>query len=195
MATTRFGTDRLIACVTQRHHASAAASNGGAGDGFTADTLACAVEDREMRRVALGCQYCERLGTDLKRLASSIQMVIVIGGLDKGAGEQGEMPSPGTWSVYRVDGDPSVVGLIQPNGVGGQDEMRRQKSLAQQAHSVRRDWLGNASKMSCPQFVDHSAERPAKCRITDVRLRFGRGKFIYRQGDGEEVNAVDGLPG
>jgi hypothetical protein len=43
-----------IARVTHRHQASAAAPIGGAGDGFTADVPVRAIDDREMRSVAVG---------------------------------------------------------------------------------------------------------------------------------------------
>jgi hypothetical protein len=42
-----------IARVAQRQQASAAGLIGGAGDGITADLLACTVDDREMKRVAV----------------------------------------------------------------------------------------------------------------------------------------------
>ena len=83
-----------IACVTQRHHASAAAPSGGAGHGLTADALACTVDDRKMGSVTVGFQYVERLGADLHWFTSAIHMVIVIGGFDEGSCEQGEMSLP-----------------------------------------------------------------------------------------------------
>lgn len=46
-----------IACVTHRHQASATVSIGRASDSVTADDLACAVDDREMRNVGVGFQY------------------------------------------------------------------------------------------------------------------------------------------
>ena len=47
-----------IAGMTQCHQASAAGPIGRAGDGITADVLARAIDDREMRSVAVGFQYC-----------------------------------------------------------------------------------------------------------------------------------------
>jgi hypothetical protein len=41
-------------------------------------------------------------------------MVIVVGGFDEGAGEQGELSSPVAGCVCRVDRGPSVIGSIQP---------------------------------------------------------------------------------
>ena len=103
-------------------------------------------------------------------------MVIVIGGFDEGSGEHGEMPLPETGSVYRIDRDPSVIGSIQPQRAGGQDKVRSQRSLAQQAHSVRGDWLGNASEIGRAQFIDHSAERSAERGITNGRHRRAGGE-------------------
>ena len=108
-----------IVWVTHRHSASTAVPIGGAGDGLTADMLACTVNDRKMGSVAVIFQHVEGLGTDFHWFASAVYMVIVIGGLDKGSGEHGKVPMPSTWSVYRIDGGPSVVGSIQPEGVGG----------------------------------------------------------------------------
>jgi hypothetical protein len=41
-------------------------------------------------------------------------MVIVIGGFDKGSGEDGEMPLPVAGRICRIDRSPSVIGSIQP---------------------------------------------------------------------------------
>ena len=105
---------RGVSILVLKGPSSAAAFLGGAGDGVTADVLARAIDDREMRSVAVGSQYCQRLGTDLHRFASAIHMVIVIGGFDEGSGEHGEMPLPVAGSVCRIDRGPSVIGSIQP---------------------------------------------------------------------------------
>jgi hypothetical protein len=91
---------------------------GRAGDSVTADVPARPVDDREMRCVAFGSQYCARLGTDLYRLASAVYMVIVVGGLDEWSGEQSKIPLPLAGRVCRIDCSPSMVGSIQPEGSG-----------------------------------------------------------------------------
>ena len=98
-------------------------------------------------------------------------MVIVIGSFDEGSGEHGKMSLPEAGSVCRIDRGPSVISSIQPQRVGGQDKVRSQRSVAQQAHSVRRDWLGNPSEVRRAQFIDHSAERPAERGITNIRYK------------------------
>ena len=87
---------------------------GGAGDSVTADVLTRAIDDCEMRSVAIGFQYLQCFGADLQRFASAIHMVIVIGGFDEGSGEHGEMPLPEAGGVWRIDRSPSVIGSIQP---------------------------------------------------------------------------------
>jgi len=80
---------RIIEMLASRHPGpplAAAPLVGSAGDCVTADVPARPVDDREMRGIAFGFQYCARLGTDLYRFTSAIHMVIVIGGFDERSG-------------------------------------------------------------------------------------------------------------
>jgi hypothetical protein len=90
---------------------------GRAGDSVTPDIPACPVNDRKMRCVAFGFQYCARFGTDLYRFTSAIHMVIVIGGFDERSREQSEIPLPLAGFVCRIDRSPPVIGSIQPERV------------------------------------------------------------------------------
>jgi len=99
---------------------------GGTVDALTTHVLARAIDDPEMRNVAVGSQYCECLRTDLHRFASAIHMVIIIGSFDEGSGEHGAMSLPVAGSVCRMDRSPSVIGSIQPQRVGGQGKVRSQ---------------------------------------------------------------------
>ena len=72
--------------VLEGAFSAAAPLIGRAGDSVTADVPARPVDDREMRGIAFGFQYCARLGTDLYRFTSAIHMVIVIDGFDERSG-------------------------------------------------------------------------------------------------------------
>lgn len=76
------------------HGVLAAASVRGAGDGVTCRRFAGAIEDGEVRAIALGFEHPTRFGADFDRFAASEQMVVVIGGFQERAGQEREIACP-----------------------------------------------------------------------------------------------------
>src|SRR6185437_13914883 len=153
------------------------------------------IENDKMRFVPLILQHDQRLGTDFQWFATTIDMVVVVGRLDEGSGQQRVMALPGARDLCRKHGSPAWIMVIQCNRVGSQEKMIGEWRTVQQQYFFRNDRLWDAALICGSSLIDDAAERPPKGGIADRRGRRYRRQLVTRQRDGKEMDAVNDAPG